>query len=844
MACKLRSYLFLFMLLFSPGLLHAQEEIRQQVDSLINLLEEAKDKERLSILTMIVDEARDTDPQISIEYADYALSLARRLKDDEQYIEILLLLGDAYNNARDRESALKTYEQAIEKSEDADYRRGKAEALNNIARVYSDNRDYEEALEYANQSIELSRDIKNEKIMGDALSVKGNILRWMGRNDEAIEIFTQALEIAGRLNDKSSIGRVNLGLGQIYYNRGKFLTAIDYFRNARQIREEINDPYGAAVALTNMANSYFYLAEYDNALKAYRDAIIFWERVNRPENAVICLSGIAAIYDVLQQYKNAAETNEHILEISIELQDSVKIADTYNNMSILYSKIARDSIAEVYKINLEDTILSESTDKFLKYYDRALEYINKALDIREKINNTKGITAALSVLSSIYVDAGKPKMALEYNQRVLELSRENNILHEEAMSLLRMGNIYMVRKQYQQALKYFQEGSQLASELGLRETVQDSYLKMSSLYQRLGDYEKALELYKQHISLKDSITSENIRKQLNELAVQYETEAKERENELLRTKNDLSEIRLRQQRYALIFFTIVTLIILILVVLLIRQNNQRKKANRELAQKNALITEQKKEITDSIQYAKRIQMAILPPNELMDRLLPEQFIIYMPRDIVSGDYYWVTEKNGKVITVAADCTGHGVPGAFMSMLGIAFLNEIVSKHNDIPANEILNELRDHVIKSLHQTGRMGESQDGMDVALHIFDRKNMTLEYSGANNPLFIFRDGQLMETKADKMPIGIHTNADQAFQNHLLKVQKNDVIYTFSDGYPDQFGGPIQKKFMIKNFKQLLKQIHLKPMQEQKEILERTLHEWMSETEQVDDILVIGVRI
>lgn len=844
MACKLRSFLLVLILLLSPGMLHAQEEIRQQVDSLINLLEEANDKERLNLLTRIVDEARDTDPQISIEYADDALSLARRMKDDEQYIEILLLLGDAYNNARDRESALETYEQAIDRSEDVNYMRGKAEALNNIARVYSDSRDYEKALDFADQSIELAREIKNEKIQSDALSVKGNILRWMGRNDEAIVVLNQALAIAGRLEDKATIGRVNLGLGQIYSSRGEFSTAITYFENAREIREEIGDTYGAAVALTNMANMYFQTADYDGALKAFRNAITFWEKVNRPRNVAVCLTGIAVIYDVLQQYENSAETYEKVLEINLEMKDSIDIANTYNNMSILYIKVAKDSIAEIYNINLSDSIYAEPSNKYLKYFDKALEYSQKALDIREQINDTKGIAASLSVIASIYVDAGKPETAMGYNQRVLELSRENNILNEQAMSLLRMGNIYMVRNQYQQALRYFQEGSKLASELGMRETVQDSYLKMSSLYQRLGNYERALEFYKQHIALKDSITSENIQKQLNELAVQYETEAKERENELLRTRNTLSETRLRQQRLALIFFTIVTLVVSVLVVLLIRQNNQRKKANRELAQKNALITEQKKEITDSIQYAKRIQMAVLPPNELMDQLLPEQFIIYMPRDIVSGDYYWVTEKNGKVITVAADCTGHGVPGAFMSMLGIAFLNEIVSKHNDLPANEILNELRNHVIKSLHQTGRMGESQDGMDVALHIFDRKNMTLEYAGANNPLFIFRDGNLLETKADKMPIGIHTNADQPFENHLLKVRKNDVIYTFSDGYPDQFGGPSQKKFMIKNFKQLLRQIHLKSMQEQKEILERTLHEWMSETEQVDDILVIGIRI
>jgi serine phosphatase RsbU (regulator of sigma subunit) len=280
------------------------------------------------------------------------------------------------------------------------------------------------------------------------------------------------------------------------------------------------------------------------------------------------------------------------------------------------------------------------------------------------------------------------------------------------------------------------------------------------------------------------------------------------------------------------------------VIMLIRQNSQRKRANEELEKKNILITEQKQEITDSIQYASRIQNAVLPPDFFIESLLPEYFIIYRPRDIVSGDYYWITEKNSKIYTMVADCTGHGVPGAFMSMLGIAFLNEIVSKHNDIHANEMLNELRDQVIESLHQTGREGENQDGMDVAFYILDKVKNKIEYAGANNPLLIFRNGELIEIKADNMPIGIHKNASQSFTNHEFNVLKNDVIYAFSDGYSDQFGGKSQKKFMIRNFKKLLQEIHHKSMKEQKNILEKTLDTWMGNMNQIDDIIVMGVRI
>lgn len=194
--------------------------------------------------------------------------------------------------------------------------------------------------------------------------------------------------------------------------------------------------------------------------------------------------------------------------------------------------------------------------------------------------------------------------------------------------------------------------------------------------------------------------------------------------------------------------------------------------------------------------------------------------------------------------MVADCTGHGVPGAFMSMLGIAFLNEIVSKHKKLSTDFILNELRKQIIKSLHQTGEEGGTQDGIDVSLYIIDTKTLKLEFSGANNPLLIFRDDEMFELKADKMPIGIHTSADKSFSRQQFQLDKGDMLYAYSDGYPDQFGGPRGKKFMIKRFKNLLYQVHKRTVKEQKKILEKTLDDWMAETNQIDDIIVMGVRI
>ncbi|MFC2116946.1 SpoIIE family protein phosphatase, partial [Bacteroidota bacterium] len=296
-----------------------------------------------------------------------------------------------------------------------------------------------------------------------------------------------------------------------------------------------------------------------------------------------------------------------------------------------------------------------------------------------------------------------------------------------------------------------------------------------------------------------------------------------------------------------LYVILAAVIVYTIVIVYTRQLREiiRERTAEVVAQKE-VIEEKNQDIMASIQYAEKIQRALLPPEDDLGKLDLDGFILFLPRDVVSGDFYWLAKHDGKIITVAADCTGHGVPGAFMSMLGVAFLNNIVGAQGIVKASDILNELRAEVIAALKQKGHEGEQKDGMDLALHVIDYEKMTIEFAGANNPLILIRNNELIQVKADRMPIGIHERADQSFENQLMEAHKGDVLYTFSDGFQDQFGGPNNKKFMIKKMKELLLEIHQKPMEEQKEILERTFNDWIVpyNTEQIDDVIVIGVRI
>lgn len=250
-------------------------------------------------------------------------------------------------------------------------------------------------------------------------------------------------------------------------------------------------------------------------------------------------------------------------------------------------------------------------------------------------------------------------------------------------------------------------------------------------------------------------------------------------------------------------------------------------------------------VTDSIKYAKRIQEAILPPDHLIRSLLPQSFVFYKPKDIVSGDFYWVEKINNKIFFAAVDCTGHGVPGAFMSIVGHNQLKQVISGLSEPRPAMVLDELSRGVSESLHQNYDGSTAKDGMDLSLCSIDFQKQELEFAGAFNPLYLIRDKELQEVKANKFPIGIFLGREaRNFTNHKIGLQKGDMLYIFSDGYADQFGGPKGKKFMANQFRNLLLDIHLLPMEQQKEALDRTLEGWRGAEEQVDDILVIGVRI
>lgn len=690
-----------------------------------------------------------------------------------------------------------------------------------------------------------------------------------------IDEFEKKLQTAK--DDKSKI-EILTSLGELYL-RAVPSKARKYCLTALELSNKTNNAKGKINSCNTIANSYYLEGDYNSSLDYYLRALKVVEEIGDKKGIANSMMGIGNIYSAQGNNKLSLEYLLKSLKIREELNDKDGISGCYNNIGIIY-------------MDMND-------------YVKALDYQLKSLKLKQEIGDKKGTSSNLGNIGAIYYQQGNYPLALEYQQKAYEIRKELNNKKGIAMSFLDIGSIYEKQGKYEDALQSQLNAIKTAKEVGYKVALEGAYLALSSVYEKLNNTKDALEYYKLYTSIKDSIFNTENSSKLIEMQTKFDTERKEKEIALLTKGREILDLQAKQQQFELIkqkmeavqrkkeielkekelqgqkleneakkkeikiqeaevdkqrmmrnSVTGGLLMVCILAFLLVIGIRQKQRANKNLEQKNReiaeasqiieinrdQIAEKNKNITDSINYAQRIQQAILPSREEIDKSLNEYFIFYKPKDIVSGDFYFYAQRNDKIVVAVADCTGHGVPGAFMSMIGNDFLNQIIIEKGITRPAEILNYLNRGVKKALKQESVNSETSDGMDIALCSIDLKNKTMEYAGAMRPLFHASE-ELYEIHADKASIGGDTEENYQFTNHELNLKQGDSIYIFTDGYIDQFGGEKGKKFMVKNFKNLLADIYQKSMIEQRQIIDNTLMEWSKEKEQVDDILVMGIK-
>lgn len=601
--------------------------------------------------------------------------------------------------------------------------------------------------------------------------------------------------------------------------------AIDYLNQARTFLANSPNDRILSDVTNQLGYNYYYLGDFNSSLKYFLEMMKICERRNNILGIAAAHNNIGSIYLELEDTTNALSHNLEALKI--RKKNSKNDKEGKNEIAMSYGNVGKSYFA-------------------MGNYVKAMEYYELALNLSKELGNKQREALMLNNIGSILAEKGKYDEAYPYFTKALDIYKEVDSPEKIALCLNNIAEIHYRKGEYQKSADNYKNSLIYSQKVSALSDMKNSFDGLQNCYIQLKDYKSAYEYLNKYFELKDSIFGEENTEQMNELLAKFDSDKKEQAIKLLQKEKEMSS----WLRNSLIAGSV---LLVFLAFALYSRNKVKQKANVELSIKNKNIEEQKhivedqklklevhqKEIVDSINYAKRIQYALLANESLLNKNLPDHFVYFTPKDIVSGDFYWATEHNEYFYLAVCDSTGHGVPGAFMSLLNIGFLSEAIKEKNIIDPNEIFSYVRSRLIDSISQE----EQKDGMDGVLLRFCKKDNTIVYSAAHNAPILVRGNELTELSKDKIPVGKGEQND-SFKLYSINYQKGDVLYLYTDGFADQFGGAKGKKFKYKQLNELIQSQSSTPMSEQKKKLSEVFEDWKGNLEQVDDVCIIGIRL
>ncbi|MBA2611857.1 MAG: SpoIIE family protein phosphatase [Bacteroidetes bacterium] len=679
--------------------------------------------------------------------------------------------------------------------------------------------------------------IKLSKTAHDTIKVKCynslSTLYQDNNNQKAKEYALKIIELGVKNNSEKYIAIGNLKVGAYYYLENTPDSAEVYFKRAAAIAKTVNDPKTEGDAHQNLALIYSERADFKNAINELIIAQKIQERSKNDISNANIKNSIALIYIKQKNYVQAENY----------LQQSIALIDTTKEKGLLGYQF----------LNLG--IINEDRSQF----QLASKYYKKALNEFAQSGNLSGASNCYNNLYLCYLSQGKVDSAIYFNNQLKRNAKNRNELKNEFLCNLNFNIIYQRFKPNPALAKsYLDTIQQLFSVLKTPEYEAVLYQEKATYNFCYGNKDTGYYYLDKFLSIKDSLTSSENAMITGELQTKYESEKKDLQIKQTNSELDLEEEKNKRKTIIIWLGTAAFVGTLFFLIIAFVNYRKAKKANliiqnqnlvlelqkQEVENQKNIIEEKQSEIISSINYAQRIQSAVLTGEEVWNKISKEHFIVFQPRDIVSGDFYWAhVLSNGRAVFALADCTGHGVPGGFMSMLGNSFLNELVVENKLFKADEILNRLRDKVIAALFQKGQT-QQKDGMDMVLCVWNKMDNSLEFAGANNALYLVRNKQITEYKGDKMPIGSYLEENKKFTSQKIILETNDVIYLSTDGFADQFGGEKGKKFKYKQLEELLTEISDLSPEEQKQKLSNSFVNWKKEYEQTDDVSLIGIKV
>lgn len=645
--------------------------------------------------------------------------------------------------------------------------------------------------------------------------------QWQGIDPaKALDYAQKALDVAEKTNYRAGKAYSLTNIANIYNNRSDYENALKYYTSALQLRKEIGDKEGEGKSWLGIGNVYLFLGNYNKALDCYLKSLKISEDQKSPHDVAFCLNNIGAVYYYQNNHEKALECWTQAVALYESLGEKTEVIACLNNIGNVYGE--------------------------RNEHQKAIDVFKQALKLSVEMGDKMSIAASHLNVGSIQENLKKYNAALDEFFTALNTYRELGDKENTALAFIYIGEVHRKLEHHKKSIAYLDTALAIAKDIHSKERVKLCYQQLAYTYAAAKDYESAYKNHQLFSEEKDSLLNEQSSKQITEMQTKYDSEKKEKENQILKQTVDIHQLNANRQRIIIYSVCALAALLITLAFFIYRGYRQKKSANVALSEKNKIIEEQHKDITDSIKYAERIQQAILPPAQMWTDLLPDSFVLYKPKDILSGDFYWIEQGKDVVYFAAADCTGHGVPGALMSIVNFNLLNKSVLEQNLSQPARILDEVNKWLTISLHQSFNESAVRDGMDIALCSLNKKNGNLQFAGAFNGGYIFKqDGTFTELVGDKMPVGAYIEDKiRPFKNKELQLHKGERLFIFSDGYADQFGGPKGKKLKYKKLQQYIAESLHMPMAEQKKYLDDKFNEWKGNYEQVDDVLVISVSI
>ncbi len=642
-----------------------------------------------------------------------------------------------------------------------------------------------------------------------------------------------------------------------------------YADKAEAIAKKMNNPKGIADAQYQRAYAVYYGGSGDSALHMYNRLIEDYRALGDSGSVAACFNKAGFIYREQGDRVRALKNYQSALAANVNNENILEAAGSYLNIGLIHHD--QDELEEALKYELQALTLYQQTSDKGKICNAllrignvysamdddttALVYLQRALDLGQQIPSKRHIAISLNNMAGIYSRWGEPKRALGLYHQALIMRSEIGDVNGVALILNNMGLEHTKADNYDSAYYYINKSSLLTDSIGYKDMQMANYKAFAELYAAQGQYEKAYHWQLNYQLMFEEINQEESKNEVSRLNATLEKQESDRELERLSQQKLIDDAALSQEKTKGWFLGIVLAVVGVLAIFVFISNRKTRRTNvvletqkSEIAEQKKIVEEQHRDIVDSVNYALRIQQAVMPSRNDMKKLFPESFLIYKPRDIVSGDFWWIAEKGGMKVIVAADCTGHGVPGAFMSLIGTSLLNEIINEKGITDPGVILNMLSARVVKALHQNEERASASDGMDIALAVIDEEAELLMFAGANNSLYYTNiAGELHEVKGDRQPIGFYLDKHSPFKVHTMSLQDVTNIYMFTDGYADQFcgnaGTQFGKKFKYSRLKTTLTSVQQLNSLQQKEFMQKTFEDWKGNMFQVDDVLMLGIK-